>query len=126
MYPIAPTPKGRLSGPKHRGATAVTAVFLTVAGVVLGLGIAGAVAAGLYAYRHLGDSVGRSIAYALAVALSGVFLASVLAFFGHVLDLLTEIAENTHAEVVGIDHVGAVVEALEPTSAAPASSAPAT
>lgn len=72
----------------------VTAVFLTVAGVVLGLGIAGAVFAGLYAHRHLGDSVSRSTAYAVAVAFSGIFLASVLAFFGHVLDLLTEIAET--------------------------------
>ena len=96
MHPIAPTPKGRLSGPRHRGATAVANVFLTVAGVVLVLGIAGAVVAGLYAHRHLDDSVSRSIAYALAVALSGVFLASLFAFFGHVLDLLTEIAENTH------------------------------
>ena len=83
--------------PKHRGATAVAAVFLAVAGVVLGLGIVCAVALGLYAHRHLGDSVGRSIGYALAVALGGVFLASLLAFFGHVLDLLTEIAENTHS-----------------------------
>jgi len=96
----------------------VTAVFLTVAGVVLGLGIAGAVFAGLYAHRHLGDSVSRSTAYAVAVAFSGIFLASVLAFLGHVLDLLTEIAENTHAEMVGIDHVGVLVEALEPTQRA--------
>jgi hypothetical protein len=49
----------------------------------------------------------------LAVALGAVFLASLLAFFGHVLDLLSEIAENTHAEMVGVKHVGAVVEALE-------------
>jgi hypothetical protein len=97
MYPIAPASKGKPSVPKHRGAAAVAAVFLTVAGVVFGLGIVAAVALGLHADRHLGDSVGISIGYALAVALGGVFLASLLAFFGHVLDLLTEIAENTHS-----------------------------
>jgi protein-S-isoprenylcysteine O-methyltransferase Ste14 len=79
----------------HQGAGAVAAVFHTVAIVVLALGLVGAIAVGVNVNQHLGESVGSSVAYAIAVALSGVFLACVLAFFGYVLDLLTEIAENT-------------------------------
>jgi len=39
---------------------------------------------------NLAQSVGRSAAYVLTAALSAVFLASVLAFLGYVLDLLVE------------------------------------
>ena len=92
------SPKGRFSDPAHRGATAVAAVFQTVAAVVLGLGIVGAVWVGLYVRQHLVESTTRSIGYALAVALGAVFLASVLAFFGYMLDLLIEIEENTRDE----------------------------
>jgi hypothetical protein len=63
--------------------------------VVLGLGILAAVWVGLYVSRHLVESTTRSIGYALAVALGALFLASLLAFFGYVLDLLVEIEENT-------------------------------
>ncbi len=85
-----------VEGPtSHRGATAVTAVFFTVAVVVFWLGLIGAVWMGVYAHQDMAESVGRSIAYTIAVALSGIFMASVLAFFGYVLDLLTEIEENT-------------------------------
>lgn len=73
-------------------------VFHAVALVVLGLGLVGGVGFGFYAHRHLADSVSRSVAFALAVALGAVFLASVLAFFGYVLDLLMEIVENTSGQ----------------------------
>jgi flagellar motor component MotA len=81
----------------HEGANAVAAVFQTVAVVVLGIGLVSAVAVGEYVHKHMSDSVGKSIAYAIVVALSGVLLASMLAFFGYVLDLLAEIAENTRS-----------------------------
>ena len=84
--------------PVHRGSNAVAAVFHIVAAVAFGLGLIAAVVVGTQAHRHMGDSTGRSIAYTLAVALGGIFLASVLAFFGHVLNLLAEIADNTRVQ----------------------------
>jgi hypothetical protein len=113
--------------PSHGGSAAVTTVFLTVAFVVLVFGLAGAIGVGIYAHKHFADSVDGSVGYAILVAVGVVFLASSLAFFGYVLQLLTEIANNTRAEIAGIDRVRATVEVLvppEPTSAAPAPSSP--
>ncbi len=81
--------------PSHRGPHAVATVFLAVAFMVLALGLLSAVGVGIHVYRYTAASVERSIGYALAVALGAAFFASVLAFFGYVLDLLTEVAENT-------------------------------
>ena len=81
--------------PSHRGPHAVATVFLAVAFMVLALGLLSAVGVGIHVYRYTTASVERSIGYAIAVALSAAFVASVLAFFGYVLDLLTEVAENT-------------------------------
>ncbi len=107
--------------PSHGGSAAVTTVFLTVAFVVLVFGLAGAIGVGIYADKHLGDSVDGSVGYAILVGVGVVFLASLLAFFGYVLQLLTEIANNTRAEIAGIERVRATVEVLvppEPASAA--------
>jgi uncharacterized membrane protein YGL010W len=87
----------------HRGPRAVATVFLTVAEVVLALGLLGAVATGVSVHQALDVSVGRSIAYACAVALGVVFLASLLAFFGYVLDLLIEIAENIRSIAIDLE-----------------------
>jgi len=89
--------KNEVSLPTHRGASAVSTVFFAVALLVLGLGLMADVWFGFDAHTHLGDSVGESMSLALAGALGVVFLASVLAFFGYVIDLLVEIAENTSA-----------------------------
>jgi hypothetical protein len=49
---------------------------------------------GIYAHQRMAESVGMLIAHAIAVALSGEFVAIALAFFGCVRDLLTEIVET--------------------------------
>ena len=87
--------KDAVTLPAHRGASAVATVFLAVALLVLGLGLMADVWFGFYAHNHLNDSVGASIGLAFAGALGVVFLTCVLAFFGYVIDLLVEIAENT-------------------------------
>jgi len=102
----------------------VTTVFLTVAFVVLVFGLAGAIGVGIYAHKHLGDSVDGSVGYGVLVAVGVIFLASLLAFFGYVLQLLTEIANNTRTEIAGIDRVRTTVEVLVPTEPAPAALTP--
>jgi ABC-type dipeptide/oligopeptide/nickel transport system permease component len=87
----------------HQAATAVGTVFLTVAVVVLAFGLAAAVGTGVYADQDTVASIGRSIAYAVGAALCSVLLASMLAFFGYVLGLLTEIAQNTHSLQVDVE-----------------------
>jgi hypothetical protein len=96
----------------------VTTVFLTVAFVVLVFGLAGAIRVGIYAHKHLAESVDGSVGYAILVTVGVVFLASLLGFFGYVLQLLTEIANNTRAEIAGIDRVRTTGEVLVPTAPA--------
>jgi hypothetical protein len=72
---------------------------LSTAAAVLLVGVLGGAAAGLYINRYLPDSIARSAVIGGAVALSGVLLASLLAFFGSVLNLLAEIAEHTTGQV---------------------------
>ena len=81
--------------PSHRGATTAATVLLGFAAFMLALGIVAGIWYGRYANDQLSDSVGRSIVLGLAIALGSLVLASLLAFFGFVLDLLVEIAENT-------------------------------
>ena len=90
--------KVRLRVPAHRGPDAVATVFHTVAILALEFGIIAAVGAAFYAHYSLAVPVNKSVAIALAAVLGAVFLASLLAFFGYVLDLLTEIADNTRPE----------------------------
>lgn len=80
---------------QHPGALAVAGVFIATAAVVACLGVAGAVGFGIYAHTQMGDPLRRSVAYAGIVLLLAALAASGLAFFGYVLDLLVEIAENT-------------------------------
>jgi hypothetical protein len=110
--------------PSHGGSTAVTTVFLTVAFVVLVFGLAGAIGVGIYAHKHLAESVDGSVDYAILVAVGVVFLASLLAFFGYVLQLLTEIANSTRAEIACIDRVRTTVEVVVPTEPASAALTP--
>jgi uncharacterized membrane protein (DUF485 family) len=110
--------------PSHGGSAAVTTVFLTVAFVVLVFGLAGAIGVGIYAHKHLGDSVDGSVGYGILVAVGVVFLASLLAFFGYVLQLLTEIANNTRAEIARVDRVPTAAEVLVPAEPAPAALTP--
>jgi uncharacterized membrane protein (DUF485 family) len=102
----------------------VTTVFLTVAFVVLVFGLAGAIGVGIYAHKHLGDSVDGSVGYGILVAVGVVFLASLLAFFGYVLQLLTEIANNTRAQIARVDRVPTADEGLVPTESASAALTP--
>jgi hypothetical protein len=90
--------KVRLRVPAHRGPDAVATVFHTVAILTLVFGVIGAAGTGFYAHYGLSEQVNTSVAFALAAVLGAVFLASLLAFFGYVLDLLTEIADNTRSE----------------------------
>ncbi len=90
--------KVRLRVPAHRGPDAVATVFHTVAILALEFGIIGAIGIAFYAHYGLAVPVNRSVALALAGVLGAVFLASLLAFFGYVLDLLREIADNTRPE----------------------------
>lgn len=80
--------------PKHRGPHAVASVFLVVAWLVLVLGIIASIVLAHNAH-HGGHTVGYSFAVAAIGVLSTLFSASVLAFFGYVLDLLVEVAEST-------------------------------
>ncbi len=93
----------------------MVAAFLSLAAVVLSVGLLGAAGMGLYAHEHMSDSVGRSIAIGAAIALSGVMLASMLAFFGYVLKLLNEIAEDTRGQIQGIKGTLRSLGASRPT-----------
>lgn len=80
----------------HPGAKAVAAVFRTAAIVVLGLGVVGALWTNWYVRHHRTEPVGKALGYAPLSLAIAILVASALAFFGYVLDLLTEIADNTH------------------------------
>jgi len=99
----------------HGGSSAVAGVFLTVAIVVLCLGVLGGVGTGIYVHEHLNTSVGTSVLDAVAAAAGGLLIASLLAFFGFVLDLLVEIAESTQLQIATIEDLLTAVEALEPS-----------
>ncbi len=73
----------------------VAGVFNAVALLVLLLGLGGSIGLYFYLRRQRLDSVMRSLGYALPVLFGGVLMASALSFFGFVLDLLVEIADNT-------------------------------
>jgi len=92
----------------------VVAVFLSVAAVVLLVGLVGGAAIGLYTHKHTSDTLSRSIAIGASVALGGVLLASVLAFFGYVLNLLTQIVENTKRQPSGLRGAWKAVGAPKP------------
>jgi hypothetical protein len=103
---------------KHRGSAAVAAVFLSTAAAVLSVGLFGGAAVGFYINRYLSDSISRSAITGAAVALSGVLVASLLAFFGSVLKLLTEIAEQNRGQLPLLN--GALRAAGAPGRAGPA------
>ena len=79
---------------KHRGSNAVVTVFLSVAAALLSIGILGGAATGLYFRRYMADSVGRSLTIGAGVALGGLLLASLLAFFGYVLNFLEKLLKT--------------------------------